>query len=99
MENLGPPLVDPDVRFMLDNIVDGIKDDTILLWQALDTHTDKIVWVIGRKISASAVLPCALLQPKSLETVARYAPAKPGGGWDYTMISKTNSDSGPIIKP
>ena len=95
MENIGPPLQDPQVRFMLDNLIDGVKDQSVLLWQALDTHTHEVVWVIGRQIKEGSVLPLALLQPSSQATVERYAPAKPGGGWDYRMIQNNS----PIIKP
>jgi len=85
---------------MLDNLIDGVKDESVLLWQALDTHTHEIVWVVGRKIKEGSVLPLALLQPSSQATVERYAPAKPGGGWDYRMIQKGGqANNSPIIMP
>jgi hypothetical protein len=93
MERLGySPFDDPGTRFALDNIRDGIKDDSVVVWEAHDTFEDKAVWILGRKIHSSAdpsridVLPCALLLGDSLKVVRRYAPAGPDGRWDYSQV-------------
>jgi hypothetical protein len=86
------PLQDPQMRFMFDNLIDAVKDQTLLLWEALDTQTQDRVWILGRKISETQVMPLGQLLPDSTKTVQRYAPALLDGTWDYSMISK-------IIKP
>jgi hypothetical protein len=93
MERLGySPFDDPGTRFALDNIRDGIKDDSLLVWEAHDTLENKVVWILGRKIrssldpSRSDVFPCALLFCDSLKVVRRYAPAGPDGKWDYSQV-------------
>lgn len=84
------PFNDPVLRFALDNIRDGFSDNSLLVWQGHDTKEDREVWILSRKMRAGTaggadVLPCALLL-KSQEAVKRYAPAAPGGGWDYSKI-------------
>lgn len=93
-ERYAAPLMDPEIRFIMDNVQDGIKDGSVLLWQAHDTQEDEIVWVIGRKINETSVMPLAMLV-KSSEAVRRYAPAKAEGGWDYSQIR----DKERIIRP
>jgi hypothetical protein len=95
MERLGiSPFDDPGTRFALDNIRDGLKDDSLLVWEAHDTLEDKAVWILGRKIPSASnpakieVLPCARLFSDSLEVVRRYAPAGPDGRWDYSQVAK-----------
>lgn len=80
------PLMDPRIQFTLDNLIDGVKTESIICWQALDTHTGGIVLIIGRHIEENKVLPLAILQPDSMATVKRYAPSKPGGGWEMSQI-------------
>jgi hypothetical protein len=89
MERLSnQPFNDPGARFSLDNLRDGFKDDSLLIWHALDTKEDKSVWVLGRKMKGQTlqVIPCAILFSTGREAVERYAPAKPGGGWDTRQI-------------
>lgn len=81
----------PGVRFALDNIIDGARDDSLIVWEALDTETSEPVWVLSRKIKetpdgGTQVLPCAILLDSTLELATRYAPAKLGGGWDSSRI-------------
>jgi hypothetical protein len=83
-----PPLMDHNVRFYFDNIVDGSKDKTLLLWEALDTQTDEKVWIIGRRLPENKVLPLAILKPNSPSVVKRYAPANGDGTWNYEQIQK-----------
>lgn len=93
MHSLGPPLIDPQARLTLDHLLDGVKTESLLLWQVLDTHTGRPEWVLGRRISETDVLPVALLLLDSGEVVKRYAPAKGGGGWDMSQIEKPNVNS------
>ena len=86
------PFNDPGSRFALDNLIDGLKDDSLVIWEALDTGNSEPVWIIGRKVKELAdsslnVLPCAMLLGNSLAAIGRYAPARPGGGWDYSKIA------------
>ena len=92
MERLGhSPFDEPGTRFALDNIRDGVKDDSMIVWEAHDTKEDKAVWVLGRKIpppdgkEGLSVLPCAILLGDSMAAVKRYAPAF-RDGWDYSRI-------------
>lgn len=86
MQSLGPPLIDPQVRLMLDHLIDGVKTESLILWQSLDTHTGKTAWVLGRKISDKAVLPVGILSLNSEEFVKRYAPVKPDGSFEMGQI-------------
>lgn len=92
MEARGAPLDNPQVRFALDNLLDGVKTDSLLVWQAFDTHEHKIVWIMGRKIKATdetvSVLPLAILEPESGLMVKRYAPALAPGRFDYSQIPR-----------
>lgn len=91
MESRGAPLNDHGVRFALDNILDGLKDDSMLVWQALDTDSGRVEWIMGRKTGIEngvvTVLPCALLLGRPDLTVKRYAPALSPGHFDYSKIS------------
>lgn len=90
MEARGAPLNDPGVRFALDNILDGLKDDSALVWQALDTDSGRIEWIMGRKTKIEngtvTVLPCAILVGRPDLLVKRYAPAVSPGHFDYSKI-------------
>ena len=93
MERLGhKEFNEPGARFALDNILDGARDNTLLVWQAHDTKTDDDVWVLGRKVRAEGgrvdVLPVAIVIEDSLACVRRYAPANQGGGWDYSQVQQ-----------
>ena len=92
METIGPEKLSFQARFMFDNVTDGIKDQSLLMWQALDTDTGKVVWIIGRRVK-DKVLPLALLLENSGETVKRYAPATGPGEYDFSLIPKL------IIRP
>jgi hypothetical protein len=67
-----------------------LKDDSLLVWQALDTESGRIEWIIGRKTkienSTVNVLPCAILVGDSTRCVQRYAPALSPGHFDYRQI-------------
>jgi len=84
------PFEDPGTRFALDNIRDGMKDESMVLWEAHDTKEDKVIWMLGRKLPPEngeiRVLPCAILIGDSFACTKRYAPAHPNGGWDYSQI-------------
>jgi hypothetical protein len=90
METLShSPFNDPGLRFALDNLLDGFKDESLVIWEAHDTRTGAGVWIIGRKVTLDGglrVLPCAVLLPSGKEAVERYAPALLKGGWDYSQV-------------
>lgn len=86
------PMQDPQIRFIFDHLVDSVKDQSMLLWEALDTHTKERVWIIGRRVSETKVMPLAKLLPDTRETVSRYAPSLMDGTWDMSQITG-------IIKP
>jgi hypothetical protein len=98
MEARGAPLNDHHARFALDNLLDGVKTDSLLVWQAFDTLDHRIVWIVGRKVKTTnetvSVLPLAILEPDSGAMVKRYAPALAPGQFDYSQIPK-----GVIITP
>lgn len=95
--NASTPLQDPQIRFIFDNLVDGIKDQSVFLWEVLDTHTGERQWILGRKLGETTnVMPLALLLPETPKTVARYAPARGDGTWDSSRIVAKDSV---IIKP
>jgi hypothetical protein len=98
MESRGSPLNDHQARFALDNLLDGVKTDSLLVWQAFDTHEHKVVWIVGRKVKVTSenvsVLPLAILEPDSGVMVKRYAPALSPGRFDYSQIPQ-----GLIITP
>lgn len=93
MFNNSQPLQDPQIRFIFDNLVDSVKDQTLLLWEALDTRTQGRVWILGRRIGENSVMPLGQLLPDTRDTVQRFAPAAKDGGWDMSQIP------GHIIKP
>lgn len=79
--------LDFKIRFAIDNIKDGIKDETIVAWPALDTKEERPVWLVGRKVSENKVMPLALLLD-SEEAVKRFAPEMKDGEYDFTQIQK-----------
>lgn len=85
------PLEDPQIRFMFDNLIDSVKDQTLLLWEALDTHTNDKVWMLGRNLGQGRVLPMGRLMPDTNQTVKRFAPANMDGTWDMTQIKDKQS--------
>lgn len=91
MKNIGPrDFNNPAARFAFDNIRDGFKDDSLVIWEAYDTVADKSGWILGRKIileGEARILPCALLLG-SQEAITRYAPALGSGGWDFTQVAQ-----------
>jgi hypothetical protein len=93
MESRGGPLNDHQVRFTLDNLLDGVKTDSLLVWQAFDTFEHRVVWIVGRKTKITgdsvSVLPLAILEPDSGAMVKRYAPAIRPGQYDYSQIPKS----------
>jgi len=92
MINLGPDSLDHGTRFLFDNILDGVRDGTCLMWQAWDAEESRKVWILGRKVPPDKVLPIAvLLNPAN--AVKRYAPAKGPDDFDWSQITSR------IIRP
>jgi hypothetical protein len=96
MEARGAPLNDAQVRFALDNLLEGLKTDSLLVWQAFDTLEHRVVWIVGRKIKVTevtvSVLPMAILEPDSSALVKRYAPALTPDKFDYSKVELTSND-------
>lgn len=90
MEARGAPLDDSRTRFALDHLLDGVKTDSLLVWQAFDTVEHRVVWLVGRKTQTTtetvSVLPLAVLEPDSGAMIKRYAPALAPGKFDYSRI-------------
>jgi hypothetical protein len=85
--NLGPDSLDHKTRFLFDNIIDGVRDSSMLMWQAWDTVENKEVWILGRKVSPEKVMPVAILVESPAVAVKRYAPARgPGKDYDYSQV-------------
>jgi hypothetical protein len=92
MEKIGKDSLDPPVRFILDSLVEGIKDNTLIVWRALDTHTGLPVWILGRRINQTQVLPIGYVEPDSGVLVNRFAPAMPDGSWDFSQIKPATTN-------
>jgi hypothetical protein len=90
------PLQDPKIRYLFDHLVDSIKDQSLILWEALDTHTQEKVWMLGRNLGEGKVLPMGQLLPDSTRTVQRFAPSNLDGTWDFSQIKDPNAK---IITP
>lgn len=73
-------------RFLIDNIRDGVKDESLLTWPAWDSQKEKEVWLVGRKVGEK-VLPLAVLLSDLPAAVKRYAP-KTEDGYDFSQIQK-----------
>jgi hypothetical protein len=92
--NLGPDSLSHQTRFLFDNIIDGVRDGTLLMWQAWDTTENREVWVLGRKVPPDKVVPVATLVESSVAAVKRYAPARgPGKEYDFSQVDSK------IIRP
>lgn len=104
METLGR-FDSPGARFALDNILDGAKDDTLLVWRALDVRCPpEMVWILGRKVPPRQerelqALPCALLVGDSLACIARFAPAMPDGTFDYSRTGAGGNGGAGLVLP
>lgn len=85
---MNKPLQDPQIRYIFDHLVDSVKDQTLILWEALDTKTDQTVWILGRNLGAKGVMPLGLLLPDTNASVSRFAPADTHGGWHMDLIGK-----------
>ena len=90
--NLGPEKLNHQTRFAFDNIIDGVRDSTLLLWEAWDNQESRQVWVIGRKVQ-DKVLPVGVLLESSVDAVKRYAPAIGPKDYDFSQIERR------IIRP
>lgn len=94
MINLGPDKLSHLTRFAFDNIIDGVRDSTLLMWQAWDSQENREVWIIGRKVKEDKVMPVAVLLDNSVAAVKRYAPARgPGKDYDFSQVERR------IIRP
>jgi hypothetical protein len=88
------PLQDPQIRFIFDHLVDATRDNSLILWEALDTKTNERVWILGRSLGENkGVMPLGQLLPDTQATVARFAPSDMAGGWHMDLIG------GRIVKP
>jgi hypothetical protein len=91
--NASVPLQDPQIRFIFDNLIDSVKDQSLILFESLDTHTSERVWILSRRLGESGkIMPLGMLLPDTNKSVQRYAPANGDGTWNTSMISD-------IIKP
>jgi len=86
---LVPP---PWAKFAIDNVRDGINDQSLIMWPAWDCKEGKEVWVVGRKVE-DKVMPLAVMV-ESMLAVRRYAPRKSEKTeYDFTQVESK------IIRP
>jgi hypothetical protein len=81
-------------KFVYDNVIDGARDNSLIMWPALDVATSQEVFILGRRVKEDKVLPVAILICDSLAAVKRYAPRKGlREDYDFSMIESR------IIRP
>lgn len=90
----GSSALDHGSRFAWDNIIDGVRDESLILWPALDTVEMREVWIVGRRVK-DRCLPVAVLLSSSPLAVKRYAPATGPGEYDTGQIDQKSR----IIRP
>jgi hypothetical protein len=73
------------MRFIFDNITDGVRDESILMFKAFDIRENQEVWILGRKVGEDKVMPVALLLD-SMDAVKRYAPNTGKDNYDFSQV-------------